>query len=295
MSGDACGRTTEEEGRGVWTHLLRLPWALHTAAAAVATRQRPTSVLASHHPNTAAALQLEDQLPGRAGWLFAKGAFDKGDLLHLRDEEERRRYEERELREKEALEFAQLRERAAAQTEAGGASGGKPAAAAPGPTQTTRCVMPSGAAWEEGATVCACRFRPSCLSYSGLPGSMQGRRAGSLRLDSLAATCPRLPAPAPLSARASPCTPSSSKKKALHVVAVKPAKSMPRSDDDRAVGPSPSSQAGAAGREEGDGGQGPSPKRTRRGGSDDAPGTAPTDKPDLGDLLGAYGSDAESD
>lgn len=56
-------------------------------------------------------LQLEDQQSNRAGWLFAKGAFDKGDLLHLRDEEEKRRHVEREMLAGEHAEF--LRQRAA--------------------------------------------------------------------------------------------------------------------------------------------------------------------------------------
>lgn len=56
-------------------------------------------------------LQLEDQQSNRAGWLFAKGAFDKGDLLHVRDEEEKRRHREQELLNADRNEF--LRQRAA--------------------------------------------------------------------------------------------------------------------------------------------------------------------------------------
>jgi hypothetical protein len=39
------------------------------------------------------------------GWLFAKGAFDKGDLLYLRNEEERRKFveQEQEFNERQAV------------------------------------------------------------------------------------------------------------------------------------------------------------------------------------------------
>jgi hypothetical protein len=38
-------------------------------------------------------------------------AFDKGDLLYLRDEEEKRRFQEQELRESELRSFARMRQK----------------------------------------------------------------------------------------------------------------------------------------------------------------------------------------
>eukprot|EP00210_Caulerpa_lentillifera_P002690 g2570.t1 len=51
---------------------------------------------------------IED-LQQQHGWLFGRGAFDKGDLLYLRDEEEKQRHAELELRDKELNQFAALR------------------------------------------------------------------------------------------------------------------------------------------------------------------------------------------
>lgn len=83
-------------------------------------------------------MQLEDQQSNRAGWLFAKGAFDKGDLLHLRDEEERRRHLERGIQAAEHAEFlrqrAALEEAEAAPSLLGSSSGSIAAAARPRPS-----------------------------------------------------------------------------------------------------------------------------------------------------------------
>lgn len=62
-------------------------------------------------------MQLEDQQQNRAGWLFARGAFDKGDLLYLRDEEEKRRHVELDLREGEVAQFQAMRAQAEAEEE----------------------------------------------------------------------------------------------------------------------------------------------------------------------------------
>mmetsp|Transcript_6255 Transcript_6255/g.17969 ORF Transcript_6255/g.17969 Transcript_6255/m.17969 type:complete len:275 (-) Transcript_6255:233-1057(-) len=43
------------------------------------------------------------------GWLFSRGAFDKTDLLYLRDQEEKSRHTEMELHDKEVMAYAQLR------------------------------------------------------------------------------------------------------------------------------------------------------------------------------------------
>lgn len=45
------------------------------------------------------------------GWLFGRGAFDKGDLLYLRDEADKQRHAELELRETELSQFAALKAR----------------------------------------------------------------------------------------------------------------------------------------------------------------------------------------
>jgi len=54
---------------------------------------------------------IEDTQQNHTGWLFGRGAFDKGDLLYLRDEEEKRRFQEQELRESELRSFARMRQR----------------------------------------------------------------------------------------------------------------------------------------------------------------------------------------
>lgn len=43
------------------------------------------------------------------GWLFSRGAFDKTDLLYLRDAEEKSRHTEMELHDKEVMAYARLR------------------------------------------------------------------------------------------------------------------------------------------------------------------------------------------
>ncbi|EIE26569.1 hypothetical protein COCSUDRAFT_59093 [Coccomyxa subellipsoidea C-169] len=53
-------------------------------------------------------VQIEDAQQSQVGWLFGRGAFDKGDLLYLRDEEEKRRFKEDELRESERAIFLKL-------------------------------------------------------------------------------------------------------------------------------------------------------------------------------------------
>lgn len=56
--------------------------------------------------------QLEDQQHGRAGWLFARGAFDKGDQAYLREQEERRRHAEEATLDRERAQFLAARVRA---------------------------------------------------------------------------------------------------------------------------------------------------------------------------------------
>ncbi|CAL5225670.1 g8533 [Coccomyxa viridis] len=51
---------------------------------------------------------IEDTQGGQSGWLFGRGAFDKGDLLYLRDEEEKKRFKEEELRDSERLQFLRM-------------------------------------------------------------------------------------------------------------------------------------------------------------------------------------------
>ena len=55
--------------------------------------------------------QLEDQQHGRAGWLFARGAMDKGDQAYLNDQEERRRHAEEASLDRERAEFMAARVR----------------------------------------------------------------------------------------------------------------------------------------------------------------------------------------
>ena len=55
-------------------------------------------------------VQIED-LQQQQGWLFGRGAFDKGDLLYLRDEAEKQRHAELELRDTELSQFAALKAR----------------------------------------------------------------------------------------------------------------------------------------------------------------------------------------
>lgn len=58
---------------------------------------------------------IEDTQQNQSGWLFGRGAFDKGDLLYLRDEEEKRRFTEMELRDSERQQF--MKERARVEAE----------------------------------------------------------------------------------------------------------------------------------------------------------------------------------
>ncbi|CAK0733854.1 hypothetical protein CVIRNUC_000344 [Coccomyxa viridis] len=51
---------------------------------------------------------IEDTQGGQSGWLFGRGAFDKGDLLYLRDEEEKKRFKEEELRDSERMQFLRM-------------------------------------------------------------------------------------------------------------------------------------------------------------------------------------------
>ena len=86
-------------------------------------------------------VQIEDTQQNQSGWLFGRGgkvfahtptayrsagccheliqcafaAFDKGDLLYLRDEEEKRRFTEMELRDSERQQF--MKERARVEAE----------------------------------------------------------------------------------------------------------------------------------------------------------------------------------
>lgn len=59
------------------------------------------------------ALQrIEAQAQGRGGWLVARGAYDRGDSVYLREEEERRRHAEEIQWDKERYEFEMARARA---------------------------------------------------------------------------------------------------------------------------------------------------------------------------------------
>lgn len=59
-----------------------------------------------------AVQQLEDQQHGRAGWLSARGAFDKGDQAYMRDQEEQARHLEEAMADRELQQFAAARRRA---------------------------------------------------------------------------------------------------------------------------------------------------------------------------------------
>ncbi|KAL6779677.1 hypothetical protein ACKKBG_A13265 [Auxenochlorella protothecoides x Auxenochlorella symbiontica] len=94
-----------------------------------------------------AVQDLEDQQSNRAGWLFAKGAFDKGDLLHLRDEEERGRHLEKEVRDAEQREFARQRAELERRAESGQGAGAAPSAGGAGAAPSKRppgAEIPSG-------------------------------------------------------------------------------------------------------------------------------------------------------
>jgi len=56
-----------------------------------------------------AVQSLEDQQHGRAGWLFARGALDKGDQAYLKEQEQIQRHAEEARQEREAAEFATAR------------------------------------------------------------------------------------------------------------------------------------------------------------------------------------------
>lgn len=50
-----------------------------------------------------------EEMQQQQGWLFGRGAFDKADLLYLRDQAEQQRHKEIELRDNERTEYAQLK------------------------------------------------------------------------------------------------------------------------------------------------------------------------------------------
>jgi peptidoglycan hydrolase CwlO-like protein len=72
-----------------------------------------------------AVQSLEDQQHGRAGWLFARGALDKGDQAYLKEQEQLQRHAEEALQEREAAEFAAARALAEEQEERKRAEVGK--------------------------------------------------------------------------------------------------------------------------------------------------------------------------
>ena len=72
-------------------------------------------------------------------WHGGSAAFDKGDLLYLRDEEEKRRFKETELRDSERIRFMALR--------AGADSNRDPPAPNPAP------VAPPGGTGAPGASL----------------------------------------------------------------------------------------------------------------------------------------------
>jgi hypothetical protein len=56
-----------------------------------------------------AVQSIEDQSHVRAGFLFARGALDKGDQAYLKEQEQIQRHAEEALHEREAAEFAAAR------------------------------------------------------------------------------------------------------------------------------------------------------------------------------------------
>ena len=62
-----------------------------------------------------AVQQIEDQQHVRAGFLFARGAFDKGDQAYIKEQEERNRHAEEAMHERERAEFMAARARAEAE------------------------------------------------------------------------------------------------------------------------------------------------------------------------------------
>ena len=56
-----------------------------------------------------AVQRLEDQSHGRAGYIFSRGALDKGDQAYLKEQEQLQRHAEEALQEREAAEFAAAR------------------------------------------------------------------------------------------------------------------------------------------------------------------------------------------
>ncbi|KAA6423706.1 hypothetical protein WJX79_005049 [Trebouxia sp. C0005] len=93
---------------------------------------------------------IEDTQQNQSGWLFGRGAFDKGDLLYLRDEEEKRRFTEMELRDSERQQFMKERarieaERAAAALRAAQARKDKAGRQAPKSALNSVRIKPSNA------------------------------------------------------------------------------------------------------------------------------------------------------
>ena len=57
-------------------------------------------------PAPTAAVQLEEQQSNRTGWLFASGAFDKGDQAFIRDQQEQTQHAEEAQLDRERSEFS---------------------------------------------------------------------------------------------------------------------------------------------------------------------------------------------
>ena len=88
----------------VSTPRRRLPCPSAPAVASCPPRAAPPPCphsLPPPPPSPTISLQVQDQNTGMRGCLFAQGAFDRGDLLYLRNEEEKRRHVAEEMEERE--------------------------------------------------------------------------------------------------------------------------------------------------------------------------------------------------
>jgi hypothetical protein len=75
-------------------------------------------------------VQLEEQQSNRTGWLFASGAFDKGDQAFIQDQQEKLQHAEEAQLDRERSEFLAARARAEAAAEELAAASRAAAAAA---------------------------------------------------------------------------------------------------------------------------------------------------------------------
>ena len=97
---------------------------------------------------------------------MAGAAFDKGDLLYLRDEEEKRRFKEEELRDSERAQFLRMQ----ASSGAGPGPGSDPTLGSkPAPTRAAQRERP--ARWGVAVPRAACCM-PCCTSRALPPSSL---------------------------------------------------------------------------------------------------------------------------